>query len=56
MSNINFFAKTNFRGEGRLFGIKREDRRYHMYVIGKTTPLLNMAYNDVLAGEGVGFH
>lgn len=60
MSNINFFAKTNFRGQGKLFGIKREDRHYHIYVIGKTgmgktTLLLNMAYNDVVAGEGVGF-
>jgi type IV secretory pathway TraG/TraD family ATPase VirD4 len=60
MLNVNFFAKTNFRGQGKLFGIKREDRRYHMYVIGKTgmgktTLLLNMAYNDILAGEGVGF-
>jgi type IV secretory pathway TraG/TraD family ATPase VirD4 len=59
MSNINFFAKTNFRGQGKLFGIKREDRRYHMYVIGKTgmgktTLLLNMAYNDMKGGEGVG--
>jgi len=48
MSNINLFAKTNFRGQGKLFGIKREDRRYHMYVtgktgMGKTTLLLNMA-------------
>jgi DNA helicase HerA-like ATPase len=60
MSGINFFAKTNFRGQGRLFGIKREDRRYHMYIIGKTgmgktTLLLNMACNDILAREGVGF-
>jgi type IV secretory pathway TraG/TraD family ATPase VirD4 len=60
MSSINFFAKTNFRGQGKIFGIKRDDRRYHMYIIGKTgmgktTLLLNMAYNDVLAGEGVGF-
>jgi hypothetical protein len=35
MTNINFFAKTNLRGQGRLFGIKREDRPSHMYVIGK---------------------
>jgi type IV secretory pathway TraG/TraD family ATPase VirD4 len=59
MSGINFFAKTNFRGKGKLFGIKREDRRYHMYIIGKTgmgktTLLLNMALNDILAGEGAG--
>jgi len=60
MPNINFFAKTNFRGQGKLFGIKREDRRYHMYVIGKTgmgknTLLLNMILNDIYNGEGAGF-
>jgi type IV secretory pathway TraG/TraD family ATPase VirD4 len=59
MSNINFFAKTNFRGQGKIFGIKRDDRRYHMYIIGKTgmgktTLLLNMALNDIFANEGVG--
>ena len=58
MSDINFFAKTNFRGEGKIFGIKKEDRRLHMYVIGKTgmgktTLLLNMALNDIYTGSGV---
>lgn len=60
MERVNFFAKTNYRGEGKVFGIKREDRRYHMYVIGKTgvgktTLLLNMILNDIRNGEGVGF-
>ena len=60
MSNINFFAKVNFRGNGRIFGIKREDRRYDMYVIGKTDMgetalLLNMILNDIRNGEGIGF-
>jgi hypothetical protein len=31
-SNINFFAKTDFRGEGKIFGIKNEDRRLHGYI------------------------
>ncbi len=52
MSNINFFAKTDFRGEEKIFGIKNEDRRLHMYILGKTgmgktTLLLNMI-QDVL--------
>ncbi|OGY79132.1 MAG: hypothetical protein A2550_01475, partial [Candidatus Jacksonbacteria bacterium RIFOXYD2_FULL_43_21] len=56
--NITFFARTNFRGLNRKFGIKREDRRRHMYVIGKTgmgktTMLENMVYQDILRGEGV---
>ena len=54
------FAETNFRNEGRRFGIKREDRRLHMYTLGrtgmgKTTMLLNMALNDIYEGEGVCF-
>jgi type IV secretory pathway TraG/TraD family ATPase VirD4 len=60
MPNINFFAKTDYRGEGKIFGIKRGDRRYHIYVIGKTgmgktTLLLNMVLNDIRNGEGIGF-
>lgn len=30
------FAKTNFRNEQVPFGIKRSDRRGHMYLLGKT--------------------
>ena len=33
---ITFFAKTNFRKQEKVFGIKRQDRRQHMYVVGKT--------------------
>ena len=41
------------------FGIKTDDRRRHMYVIGKTgvgktTMLENMAIEDIRAGRGVG--
>jgi len=35
-SEITYFAKTNFRNEQKLFGIKQSDRAYHTYVIGKT--------------------
>lgn len=57
---ITFFAKTNFRNEERVFGIKTDDRRRHMYVIGKTgmgkTNLLeNMAIQDIQNGHGVCF-
>lgn len=60
MADVNFFAVTNFRGTGRVFGIKREDRRLHMYIIGrtgmgKTSLLLNMALNDIYSNEGVCF-
>lgn len=57
--DINFFASTNFRNTNRKFGIKLDDRRRHMYVVGKTgmgktTLLENMVLNDIYAGHGVG--
>lgn len=60
MSEINFFAKTNFRNQERVFGIKSDDRRRHIYAIGKTgmgkTNLLeNMAIQDIRSGKGVCF-
>ncbi|MFZ2881539.1 MAG: type IV secretion system DNA-binding domain-containing protein, partial [Candidatus Moraniibacteriota bacterium] len=57
-SNINFFAKTNFRNQERIFGIKEDDRRRHMYIIGKTgmgksSLLENMAIQDIRNGKGL---
>lgn len=56
--DINFFAKTNFRNQDRIFGIKTDDRRRHMYLIGKTgmgktTVMENMIISDIRAGHGV---
>ncbi|MEI7425730.1 MAG: type IV secretion system DNA-binding domain-containing protein [Candidatus Moraniibacteriota bacterium] len=58
MAKINFFAKTNFRNQERIFGIKEDDRRRHMYIIGKTgmgksNLLENMAIQDIRNGKGV---
>jgi len=55
---INFFGKTEWRNHDAIFGIKREDRRKHVYIIGKTgagksTLIANMAINDIRNGEGV---
>jgi hypothetical protein len=52
------FAETNFRNLRRKFGIKTDDRRRHMYLIGKTgmgksTTLENMILSDIAAGRGV---
>jgi len=52
------FAKTNYRGQERKFGVKIDDRRRHMYIIGKTgmgktTLLENMAIADIQAGRGI---
>ncbi|MFZ2975592.1 MAG: CxxC-x17-CxxC domain-containing protein [Candidatus Moraniibacteriota bacterium] len=58
MAEINLFAKTNFRNQERSFGIKTDDRRRHMYVIGKTgmgksNMLENMAIQDIRSGHGM---
>lgn len=62
MSNnkITFLGETTFRSQQRKFGIKTDDRRRHIYVVGKTgmgkTALLeNMAIQDIQSGRGVGF-
>jgi len=58
--DINFFAETTFRNRKKKFGIKTDDRRRHIYIVGKTgmgkTELLkNMAVQDIQKGYGVGF-
>jgi type IV secretory pathway TraG/TraD family ATPase VirD4 len=55
--DITYFARTNFRNEGKLFGIRRADRRNHMYAIGKTgtgksTLLLTLMREDMKHGDG----
>ncbi len=55
---IAVFAETNFRNQYRKFGIKIDDRRRHMYLIGKTgmgksTILENMIVDDIRSGKGV---
>lgn len=57
-NDITIFAETNFRNQRTRFGIKRKDRRLHMYLIGKTgtgksTLMENMIYSDLSAGEGL---
>ncbi|PJE51317.1 MAG: hypothetical protein COV29_01005 [Candidatus Yanofskybacteria bacterium CG10_big_fil_rev_8_21_14_0_10_36_16] len=54
------FAESNFRNRKLRFGIKQDDRRRHMYVIGKTgmgkTELLkNIAIQDIQDGRGLAF-
>jgi len=57
-NEIILFAETNYRNIRKKFGIKRQDRRRHMYLIGKTgtgksTALENMIYQDIQMGHGV---
>ncbi|KKR49129.1 MAG: hypothetical protein UT86_C0001G0101 [Candidatus Magasanikbacteria bacterium GW2011_GWC2_40_17] len=59
ISDITYFAETNFRGQKRRFGIKIDDRRRHMYLIGKTgmgktTLMEQMIISDIYNGHGVG--
>lgn len=56
--NITYLAETNFRNREQVFGIKRADRRQHMYVLGKSgsgkSALLgNMVVQNIWNGEGV---
>ena len=57
-SKINFFAKAEFKNTLTTFGIKKEDRRKHIYIIGKTgtgksTLIANKVINDMRNREGV---
>ncbi|MCF7917782.1 type IV secretory system conjugative DNA transfer family protein [Candidatus Gracilibacteria bacterium] len=56
---ISFFGATNFHGQTIPFGIRRSDRRRHLYTVGKSgsgkSKLLELLIqNDILAGKGVG--
>jgi hypothetical protein len=55
---VTYLARVNFRNDRRLFGIKRRDRRSHLYLIGKTgvgksTLMANMIRQDIENGEGL---
>ncbi|MFH0892006.1 MAG: type IV secretion system DNA-binding domain-containing protein [Candidatus Falkowbacteria bacterium] len=57
-NEVTIFAETTFRNKRQKFGIKKDDRRRHMYLIGKTgmgksTILENMIVEDIRAGRGV---
>jgi len=57
-ASLNLFAKTEFKNQSQIYGILREDRRRHMYAIGKSgtgksTLLANMIINDLKHNEGL---
>lgn len=56
-NDVSYFARTNFRNEKQLFGIKQADRLSHLYLIGKTgvgksTLLETLARQDIEQGRG----
>ncbi len=56
--DVTYFGKTNFRSTNKVFGIKRKDRRQHMYVLGKSGTgksvlLSNLIVQNINNGEGV---
>jgi len=51
-------GRNIYRGQDNIIRIKDDDRRKHIYCIGKTgtgktTWIQNMAYQDIVAGKGV---
>jgi len=57
-NEITVFAETNFRNQKVKFGVKTDDRRRHVYLIGKTgvgksNCIENMVISDILRGRGV---
>src|SRR3989338_390299 len=59
-NDILLLGETNFRNDKIRFGIKSDDRRRHMYVVGSTGMgksefLKTMAIQDIEAGHGLAF-
>lgn len=56
-SDVNTFAQATFRNELKPFGIKRADRRAHLYLLGKTgtgksSLMESMMRDDLRSGAG----
>jgi hypothetical protein len=57
---LTIIGRTNFHSQSKLFGIRLDDRRRHVHVMGKTgmgktSLLLNMAVSDIRNGHGMAF-
>src|SRR5690606_34148114 len=55
---LNVMAQVDFKNKQHTFGLRRKDRRRHLYVVGKTgvgksTLLANMIINDLKHDEGL---
>jgi len=57
-TEINFFAKTEHKNKLMTFGVKHDDRRRHIYAVGKSgtgksTMIANMAIDDLKKRHGL---
>ena len=57
-NDLTAIGETNFRNVYKGFGIKKDDRKRHVYIVGKSgtgksTLIENMAVDDVNEGRGV---
>ncbi|HEC21193.1 MAG TPA: type IV secretory system conjugative DNA transfer family protein, partial [Candidatus Peregrinibacteria bacterium] len=57
--DLSYFGLTNYHNQNIKFGIKRSDRRRHLYVVGKSgtgkSKMLELLIiDDIKAGKGVG--
>jgi hypothetical protein len=58
MDELELLGQTTFREDMKAFGIKKSDRRHHLYIVGKTgtgksTLIKNMVIQDLRMGHGV---
>lgn len=56
--DLTYIGQASFRNKNQIFGIKRKDRRQHVYVLGKSGTgksvlLSNMIIQNINNGEGV---
>ncbi|OGJ14315.1 hypothetical protein A2587_01070 [Candidatus Nomurabacteria bacterium RIFOXYD1_FULL_42_14] len=56
--DVTYLGLTTFRDKNQLFGIKRKDRRQHVYLLGKSGTgksvlMFNMIIQNIQNGEGV---
>jgi CxxC-x17-CxxC domain-containing protein len=56
--DVTYIGLTTFRDKNQLFGIKRKDRRQHVYILGKSGTgksvlMSNMIMQNIQNGEGV---
>jgi len=59
-NDVVLFGETNFRNKKVTFGIKIDDRRRHIYIVGKTGMgkselLKTLAIQDIQVGRGLAF-